>query len=69
MCLSAYSTDRPGKSKVSDFIGDLIALLLKEYIFRLDVPMDEVLLVDALESLHDFHDDLDGMPEGEDLAG
>ena len=31
--------------------------------------MDEVPLVDALEGFHDLNNDLDGVLEGEDLAG
>lgn len=68
MGFSSNSTNWSGKAKICDFIGDLVAFLLEEYIFGLDVSMNEVFLMDALKSFHDFDDDFDGLFKREYLA-
>jgi hypothetical protein len=53
--LRPYAADGPREPEIGDFIGELVAFLLEEDVFGFDVPVDEVLLVDALECLHHFH--------------
>lgn len=66
--LRPHTADRPREPKISNLIRELAALLLEQYVFRLDIPMNEIPLVDALEGLHDLNNDLDGVLEGEDLS-
>jgi hypothetical protein len=44
------------------------SLTLEEDVFGLDVAVDEVLFVDALEPLHDLHDDAGGLTQREGLT-
>ena len=69
MGLCPHAADRSCKAKISNLISKLIAFLFQEHIFRLDISMDEILLVDALECFHDLHDHLGGMLEWKYLCG
>lgn len=71
MGLRSHSPDRTGEPEVGYFISDLCASLsfLQQDVLGFDVAMDEVLLMDALESLHYFHHDFDALLESESLSG
>lgn len=65
MSFGSYSSDRPSKSEVCDFVGELRSLFFEKDIFWFDISVDEIFLVDTLEPLHDFDYDSDRLFEGE----
>ena len=65
MGLGSHTSDGPGESKISNFVVHIRAILLKQHIFRLDVPVNEVFLMNAFESFHDLKDDPDSLPQRE----
>ena len=73
MCFSPNASNAAGEAKIGDLVLNVVTAILldnalEKYIFRLDVSVDEVFFVDALEPLHDLHSDLEGVVEGEALA-
>ena len=69
MSFGSDSSDRTGETEVCNLIREVVGFLLQEYVFRLDVSMDEVPLMDALEAFHDFDHDFEGVAEREGLSG
>lgn len=68
MCFSSDSSDRTRKAKVRNFIRNLRPFLLEQNIFRFDIAMYEIFLVDALQPLHDLDDNPDGLFQRKSLA-
>ena len=69
MSFGPTPADRSCKAKISNFVASLIPHLFEQDVLGLDVPVDEIFLMNTLESLHDLDDDLDRMLDGEGLPG
>ena len=68
MGFSPNASNRSGKAEICNFIGDLPAFRFEKHVFGLDVPMDEIFLVNTLEPLHDLNDNPNSLLQREDLA-
>lgn len=67
--LSSDPANRPREPEIRNLIHNLASFsLLQQDVLRLDVPMYKILLVDASQSLQDFHHHPQSMLEREDLA-
>jgi hypothetical protein len=68
MGLGPNSSNRSRKPEIRYLVGELCTLLLEKDVFRLDVPVYEIFLVNAFETFHDFNDNFYGLAQREDLA-
>lgn len=59
------ASDRPGESKVGDFVAHVRTLpslgFQKQNVLGFDVAMNKIPFVNAFESLHDLHHDFQGV--------
>jgi len=67
--LSTHTADRPRKAEVGYFVCQLTAMLLEQDVLALNISVDKVFFVNALESFHDFDDDPGSLSKGKDLTG
>lgn len=72
MCFGSDSTDRSGETEISYFVLNLEAIIfgdfLQQNILWFDIPVNEILFMDALESFHDFDHNFECMIEGKGFA-
>lgn len=68
MGLSSTSSNRSCKAKICNFIRHLNILFLKQDIFWFYIPVNEILLMDTFQSLHNFHHNFNCMLQWKNLT-
>lgn len=68
MSFGSHPSNRPGESKICNFIGEVVAFFFEEDILAFDISVDEIFLMDALEPLHDFYYHFDSVFKRKNFA-
>lgn len=53
--LGSHPSNGPGKPEICNFVGEFAPFSLEEDVLAFDIPMNEVSLMDAFESFHNFY--------------
>lgn len=64
----SHPSNRPGESKICNFISEVVAFFFEEDILAFDISVDEIFLMDALEPLHDFYYHFDSVLKRKNFA-
>ena len=56
ICAICLGFEQSGKSKITDFSTNIVTLAIDEYVLRLEVSLQNVMLVDLLHALDDLRE-------------
>ena len=60
--LCTNTTNWPCKPEIGNFVSQFGSFFLKKNVFRFDIPVNEVFLMNKFESFHDLDDDPNSLP-------